>query len=385
MNRPLRISLVTETWPPEVNGVAMTVSRLVEGLRERGHQVQVVRPRQRSDGATQPDTQRPDVLMPGLPLPGYNGLQFGLPAGRSLRRLWESDRPDVVHAVTEGPLGWSALSQARALRLPITSSYHTHFDGYSKHYGAGIIGPVIGAVLRRFHRRTLSTMAPTRVLVDSLSRAKVPGARLLGRGVDVELFQPARRSQALRERWGAGDEDLVVLNVGRLAAEKNLKLAARAFEAILAKHPRAKMVWVGDGPSRATLAKQFPAHVFTGAKRGEELATHYASADIFLFPSLTETYGNVVPEAMASGLAVVSYHDAAAAELISSGVHGLTVAAGDEQAFVAAAVQMADDSALRHTARIAARARVEPITWEAVISEFESVLRAASRGELKPD
>jgi glycosyltransferase involved in cell wall biosynthesis len=382
MNRPMRISLVTETWPPEVNGVAMTVSRLVEGLRVRGHQVQVVRPRQRSDSATQPDAQRPDVLMPGLPLPGYNGLQFGLPAGRSLRRLWENDRPDVVHAVTEGPLGWSALSQARALKLPITSSYHTHFDGYSKHYGAGIIGPMIGAVLRRFHRRTLSTMAPTRVLVDSLSRAKVPGARLLGRGVDVALFQPGRRSEALRQSWGARDEDLVVLNVGRLAAEKNLKLAARAFEAILAKHPSAKMVWVGDGPSRAPLAKQFPEHVFTGAKRGEELAMHYASADIFLFPSLTETYGNVVPEAMASGLAVVSYHDAAAAELISSGSNGLTVPAGDEAAFVAAAVRMADDATLRHTARIAARARVEPITWEAVISEFESVLRAASRGEL---
>lgn len=377
---PLRISLVTETWPPEVNGVAMTVSRLVEGLRKRGHAVQVIRPRQGSDekgaGADK------DVLVQGIPLPGYKGLQFGMPADRALRRLWQADRPDVVHAVTEGPLGWSALGQARRLKLPVTSSYHTHFDGYSKHYGAGLIGPVVSAFLRRFHRRTLATMAPTRGLVESLSRANVPGARVLGRGVDTVLFDPSRRDPVLRQSWQADDGDLVVLNVGRLAPEKNLKLAARAFAAIKAMHPRARMVWVGDGPSRAALARQNPEHVFVGARRGEDLAAHYASADIFLFPSLTETYGNVVPEAMASGLAVVSYHDAAAAELIANGVHGLTVAAHDEAAFVQAACRMADDAGLRQAVRNAARTRVEPITWEAVIGEFEEVLRAAACGEL---
>jgi glycosyltransferase involved in cell wall biosynthesis len=379
VSTPLRIALVTETWPPEVNGVAMTVSRLVEGLRSRGHDVQVVRPRQGSDADVRDNN---DILVRGVPLPGYKGLQFGLPADRTLRRLWQGQRPDVVHAVTEGPLGWSALSQARKLKLPVTSSYHTHFDGYSKHYGAGIIGPIVSAVLRQFHRRTLSTMAPTRVLVDSLTRNKVPGARVIGRGVDSLLFDPAKRSTALRQSWGANDETLVVLNVGRLAPEKNLKLAARAFDAIKARHPTAKMVWVGDGPSRNKLSEGHPDHVFSGAKRGEELAAHYASADIFLFPSLTETYGNVVPEAMASGLAVVAYHDAAAAELITSGTHGLTVPVRDEEAFIAAACRMADDSTLRAACRIAAHARVLPITWEAVVGDFEAVLRAASRGEL---
>jgi len=358
--------------------VAMTVSRLVDGLRQRGHEVQVIRPRQHSDA----DQPQQDVLVQGLPLPGYKGLQFGMPADRTLRRLWQERRPDVVHAVTEGPLGWSALGQARRLKLPVTSSYHTHFDGYSKHYGAGLIGPVLSAFLRRFHRRTLSTMAPTRGLAESLSRAKVPGARVLGRGVDVQLFDPERRSHALRHSWQADEGDVVVMNVGRLAPEKNLKLAARAFEAIKATHPRARMVWVGDGPSRAGLARQYPDHIFTGAKRGEELAAHYASADIFLFPSLTETYGNVVPEAMASGLGVVAYDDAAAAELISDGEHGLTVPAHDEQAFIQAACRLASDAALRQSVRNAARARVEPITWDAIISEFESVLGAASRGEL---
>jgi len=375
---PLHIALVTETWPPEMNGVAMTVSRLVEGLRQRGHDVQVVRPRQKSDAGQTSS----DALVPGLPLPGYSGLQFGLPANRQLRKLWQGKRPDVVHAVTEGPLGWSALWQAHALKLPVTSSYHTHFDGYSKHYNAGLIGPLVSGFLQRFHRRTLSTMAPTQVLVDSLTRARVPGARVLGRGVDTVLFDPARRSAALRAQWGASDDSLVITNVGRLAAEKNLKLAARAFEAIREQHPDARMVWVGDGPSRAALERRHGVHVFSGAKRGEELAAHYASADIFLFPSLTETYGNVVPEAMASGLGVVAYKDAAAAELIHDGEQGLVVTPGDEAAFIAAACRMAQDKALLAHCRAGARARVEPITWDAVIGEFESVLRAASRGDL---
>lgn len=377
---PLHLALVTETWPPEVNGVAMTVSRLVEGLRQRGHHVNVIRPRQQHEGR-EVGGESIDITVPGLPLPGYSGLQFGLPANRVLRKLWQDTRPDIVHLVTEGPLGWSALAQARKLKLPVTSSYHTHFDGYSKHYNAGIIGPIVSAFLRRFHRRTLSTMAPTQVLVDSLTRAGVPGARVLGRGVDSVLFDPAKRSTALREQWGATQDSLVVCNIGRLAPEKNLKLAVKAFEAIRAEYPSARMLWVGDGPSRAALARKHPEHIFSGSKRGEELAAHYASADLFLFPSLTETYGNVVPEAMASGLAVVAYQDAAAAELITQAEHGLLAAPGDEAAFIAAACRLAQDEALRAQCRQAARARVEAITWDAVVTEFESVLRAASRGE----
>lgn len=372
---PLRIALVTETWPPEVNGVAMTMSRLVGGLRERGHAVQIVRPRQRGDGTNHPEG---DVLVPGLSLPGYSGLQFGFPAGRRLRKLWQDHRPDVVHAVTEGPLGWSALQQARAMGLPVTSSYHTNFDAYSGHYGASIMAPLVRAWLLHFHRRTLSTMAPTRALVEGLVRERVPGARLLGRGVDTALFDPARRSDGLRSAWGARERDPVALYVGRLAPEKNLALAARAFEAISARHPAARMVWIGDGPARKSMARRHPAHLFAGTRSGEDLAVHYASADLFLFPSLTETYGNVVPEAMASGLGVVAYDTAAAAELIVDGQHGLTVPPGDESAFIAAACRMVDNPSLLAACRGQARRLVEPIGWHAVIGDFEEALHAAA-------
>ena len=379
MTTRLKLCLVSETWPPEVNGVAMTMARLADGLRHRGHAVHIVRPRQ----GKEEDSSTGETLVRGLPLPGYKDLQIGMPSDRVLRELWARDRPDVVHAGTEGPLGWSALRVAHLLGIPVTSSYHTHFDGYSKHYGVSLIGPIISAWLRRFHRRTLNTLAPTAALVEKLSQAGVPGARVLGRGVDTALFMPERRDNALRAEWGAGEEDLVILNVGRLAPDKNLTLAARAHAAIAQEIAGTRMVWVGDGPSRATLAKRNPAHVFTGAQRGEALARCYASADIFLFPSLTETYGNVVPEAMASGLAVVAYHDAAAAELIRSGENGLTVVPGNEAAFIAAACRMARDAGLRQHCREAARQRVTPISWDSVIGEFESVLQAASAGLLK--
>lgn len=379
MKNRLRIALVSETWLPEVNGVAMTMARLSDGLRERGHAIHVIRPRQNKEQSSSQN----ETLVRGLPLPGYKDLQFGMPSDRTLHELWQKERPDVVHAVTEGPLGWSALRVARRLGIPVTSSYHTHFDGYSKHYGASLVGPIIGAWLRRFHRRALSTMAPTAALVNKLNQARVPGARLLGRGVDTQLFSPLRRSEALRSEWGAGQNDLVVINVGRLAPEKNLKLAARAFSAITTENAGARMVWVGDGPSRAGLEKNNPAHIFTGAKHGEELARCYASADLFLFPSLTETYGNVVPEAMASGLAVVAYRDAAAAELIDSGENGLTTEPGIEAAFIAAACRMAGDPWLRQHCRNMAHQRVAAIGWDSVIGEFESVLQAAASGQLR--
>lgn len=379
MNSKLRIALVSETWPPEVNGVAMTMARLADGLRERGHAIHVVRPRQ----GKEPSVSQTETLVRGLPLPGYKDLQFGMPSDRTLRELWQKERPDVIHAVTEGPLGWSALRVARALGIPVTSSYHTHFDGYSKHYGVSLVGPLISAWLRRFHRRTLSTMAPTTALVNKLTQARVPGARLLGRGVDTGLFAPHRRCESLRKEWGVGPDSLVVINVGRMAPEKNLKLAARAFAAIAAETTGARMVWVGDGPSRASLEKHNPTHIFTGAKHGEELARCYASADLFLFPSLTETYGNVVPEAMASGLAVVAYQDAAAAELINSGENGLTAEPGVEAAFVAAACRMARDHWLRQRCRDAAHQRVAAIGWDSVINEFESALQAAASGQLR--
>ena len=385
MTAPLRIAVVTETHPPEVNGVAMTVQRLINGMRARGHRITVVRPRQQPRETPLAD----EWLVGGLPLPGYPGLRFGLPARGYLQRGWSALRPDAIHVVTEGPLGWSAIQAARRLGIPVSSGYHTNFDRYSRHYGAGILKPVIGRWLRHFHRSADATLVPTPGLAHSLAAQGIAGVGVVGRGVDTELFSPMRRDNTLRARWGVASDGLVVMNVGRLAPEKNLALVETAFRHIGAQESKARMVWVGDGPARASLARAHPDHHFAGARYGADLATHYASADLFLFPSLTETYGNVTVEAMASGLAVLAYDCAAAALLIRNDENGCTVTEDDASAYIQAACRLAGDTDLRERIGEAARRSVLPLAWEAVIADFESSLRATiarhADGKHKPD
>lgn len=369
----LSIAFVTETFPPEVNGVAMTVGRLVGGLRARGHQVSVVRPRQgRGDAGSEHE-----LALPGLPLPGYPGLKFGLPAGRRLVRQWRQRRPDLVHVVTEGPLGWSAVSVARKMGIPVTSGFHTNFDRYSVHYGLGWMRPAVAAYLRTLHRRTLATMVPTAALAAELAGEGLTGVRVVGRGVDTDLYNPTRCSNRLREIWGVEGEGPVCLYVGRIAAEKNLALVRKTFAAIQVWHPGAKMVWVGDGPSAKQLAIDHPDHYFAGMRIGDDLAAHYASADLFLFPSLTETYGNVVAEAMASGLPVMAYRSAAAAELIVQQQNGMVASPGDERGYIEGALWLLEESARLSDMALAARQTMLPRSWRGVVETFEKVAREA--------
>jgi glycosyltransferase involved in cell wall biosynthesis len=270
---------------------------------------------------------------------------------------------------------------ARSLGIPVTSGFHTNFDHYSVHYGFGWLRPLITAYLRGLHRKAGATVVPTAALAAELAGSGIPGVRVVGRGVDAELFDPARCSLELRASWGAGESDLVCLYVGRLAAEKNLALVVRSFSAIARARPSARLVWVGDGPLRGLLEREPLQQHFAGWRTGAELAEHYASADLFLFPSLTETYGNVVAEAMASGLAVVAYRSAAAAELIVDGSNGLIAPVGDERAFVDAALQFsAAERDWQRGLRLAARESMLPRHWDQVVASFETVLREVAEG-----
>jgi len=324
MNAPtLHIALISETFPPEINGVANTLGRLVDGLRSRGHRVQLVRPRQAQDDAPQPD---PELLLTrGWPLPGYPGLQWGQSSLHKLLRRWKRQRPDVLYIATEGPLGLSALRAARRLAIPVVSGFHTNFQQYTGHYGFGLLTRVLTNYLRWFHNRTQLTLVPSIGQQVELQRRDFERLALLARGVDSQLFHPRRRSDELRESWGLGPEDLAVVHVGRLAAEKNLGLLVKAFRALQQAHPQRHMrlILVGDGPLRASLQAQLPDALFCGLQRGEALATHYASGDLFLFPSLSETFGNVVLEALASSLGVVAFDQAAAAQHIHHGHNGM--------------------------------------------------------------
>ena len=370
----MRIALVTETYPPEINGVAMTLGRMVDGLLRRGHSLQLVRPRQSADDTAGAHGRIDQFLVIGLPIPGYSGLKFGLPAKGRLVRLWAQDRPDLVHVVTEGPLGWSAIAAARKLGLPVTSDFHTNFHSYCRHYGFGWLQSPMSAYLRKLHNRSDATLVPTRALARELDAEGYRNLAVVSRGVDMELFNPGRRSAELRTAWGARDDSLVVIYVGRLAPEKNLRVVVGAFAAIRALRPDAKLLFVGDGPLRGSLQSSCPDAVFAGMRTGSDLAAHYASADLFLFASLTETFGNVTSEALASGLGVVAYGCAAAADLIIDGSNGRTVAPGDAQGFVAAAVALAGDADQLQQLRNRSAASVAHLDWELIHDEFEKTL-----------
>lgn len=371
----MRIAYVTETWPPELNGVALSAARAVRFLRERGHEVELVRPRIGEETEAETDT-----LVRGLPLPLYPGLQFGLPVPRRLARRWRNWRPDLVHVATEGPLGGSAIAVARWLGIPATSDFRTNFPQYSAHYGVGLLEPVIDGYLRLFHNGGALTFAPTEGLSRALRARGYRNVAAVGRGVDVRAFSPHRRSERLRTAWGVGPDDLVVVHVGRLAPEKNPRLALGAWRAIAARHSRARLVWVGDGPMRAALEREAPGSLFVGAQRGDRLAAHYASADIFVFPSLTETFGNVTLEAMASGLPIVAFDCAAAGECLVDGGSGLLAPPGDEAAFVERALRLAGQPALRDRLGRAARQAAEALEWPEVLAPFESHLERCVLG-----
>ncbi|MCX7174573.1 MAG: glycosyltransferase family 1 protein [Proteobacteria bacterium] len=377
LTRPLRISLVTETYPPEINGVAMTLGRMVDGLQRRGHQLQLLRPRQSRDeiaGESRSGAGMDEVLLRGLPIPGYPGLKFGLPAKTRLTRLWRSVRPDLVHVVTEGPLGWSAIAAARKLKLPVTSDFHTNFHSYCRHYGFSWLKSPMSAYLRKLHNRSHATLVLTHALARELAGEGYRNLAVVSRGVDTDLFNPRRRSDALRSSWGVEADDLVVIYVGRLAPEKNLPVVLDAFAAIRAARPDAKLLFVGDGPMRGKLQASCPAAIFAGMRTGSDLAAHYASADLFLFASLTETFGNVTSEALASGVGVVAYDCAGAADLIVDGDNGRTVAPGDAGAFMSTALTLARNRDELRRLRSRSAASVAHLDWELIHDNFARTL-----------
>jgi glycosyltransferase involved in cell wall biosynthesis len=315
-----------------------------------------------------------EILVRGLPLPGYKGLQFGLPSGKVLRRAWTRRRPNAVYVATEGPLGWSAIRTARRLGIPVLSGFHTNFHSYSRFYFAAWLQPVVFRYLRAFHNRTNGTLVPTADLRDRLQALGFDNVSVLGRGVDVRLFGPHRRCAELRRAWGASDRDTVVLYVGRIAAEKNLGLAIDAYRAIQRTDRSAKFVMVGDGPLLAAIRQRHSDFIFCGLRTGEDLARHYASGDLFLFPSETETFGNVTLEAMASGLAVVAYDYAAAKMHIRNGKTGFLVPYGDARAFVEAVLTFARSPSAFGQLRNQAREYAVGVGWPAVVARFEDLV-----------
>lgn len=374
----MRYCIVTETYPPEVNGVALTVQSLEQGLRARGHDVDVVRPRQ-TPGQ---QGEAHETLVSSAQIPKYPGMRFGFPANRMLRKLWREKRPDAIYVATEGPLGWSAMRVAAQLGIPSSSGFHTRFDEYMREYGVGFLQPLAVRWMRRFHNTSAATIVPTCELMEFLQGIGFEQVTHMPRAVNTELFHPDKRDDALRAEWGVGPDDLAAIYVGRVAAEKNLPLAVRAFRELQKQRPDAKFVWVGEGPELATIARDNPDFVIRGIQRGEDCARHFASADLFLFPSHSETFGNVTIEAMASGIATVAFHYGAAKEHLKDGIHGASIRDRDDQAFIRAACRIASDDAARREMGRNAREAIARLKPEQVAADFDEILQRIAGQEL---
>lgn len=371
----MRVEIVTDTYKPDINGVAMTLGCLVDGLRKLGHWVYVIH-------TGEPEGTR-EMIMKSVVLPGYPEVRVGLPAKVKLSKRWQKKRPDVVYVATESPLGVSAIKVARRMGIPVAAGFHTNFHKYLKLYRLGKVEESARRYLRRVHALANATIVPSEYAMRDLREQGYQRVYMLGRGVNTELYNPSKRSPDLRKLWGVREGAPVVLVVGRVAPEKNLELAMECFSRMQSLEPDLCCVVVGDGPEKGRLKRKYCDVVFSGARTGGDLARHYASADILLFPSETETFGNVLLEGMASGLICVAYDYAAAKQHVTHGVDGLKAPLGNRDEFIRqaeSALELERYELLRHRALRTA----DRLSWDKVAKVFEGHLVELSRtGRMK--
>jgi len=365
----MRIALVSDTYLPQVNGVTTVVRRMVDALAAARHNVAMVAPEYPGQ---QPGTVPFELRIPSVPFPPYPAIRLSVPAHRRVTHFLDHFKPDLVHVITEGPLGLMGRRYALRHGRPLVTSYHTHFPRYCRSYGVPSLEPLVWKWIRWFHGPAVLTQTPGDEARAELRSHGVAHASIWGRGVDSGLFHHAKRSPALRRNLGANDDDVLVLHVGRLAAEKNLGVLADAFLAAYeALGPRARFVIAGEGPEREFLMNRLPFVVFLGFLDRDRLAALYASADLCVLPSDTETCGLVALEAMASATPVIAANAGGLAESVRHGRNGLLVPPDQDRAFAAAISALAFDHALRR--RLGAQARLDAVARDSAAEDQELI------------
>jgi len=342
---PMKIAIATDAWEPQVNGVVRTLQMTVAQMRARGHEIEVI---------------TPDNFLT-MPMPGYSEISLAIAPRAGMRRALKAFVPDVVHIVTEGPIGWAARRWCMDKGVPFTTAFHTRFPDYLA-VRTGMSADWFWPVMRRFHRASSAVFVSTARLRDELSYRGIKAGRIWSRGIDTALFRPdGAQHETLEQLPGP-----VLLYVGRVATEKNL-------EAFLGTEVIGTKVVVGDGPALTQLRQQYPQAVFTGALGGGELASAYRAADVFVFPSLTDTFGLVMIEALACGVPVAGFPVQGPLDII--GARGR----GPEDALVQPVGALDDDlaqairGALRVDRQIAARYG-RSFQWDRCTDQFEAGL-----------
>ncbi len=383
MSRPdargLRLALFTDTYAPQVNGVARTLERLVAAVENAGGAVRVETV---EDPLAVNDARV--VRWPSAPFFAYPQLRMSAPLRADVAAGLRAWKPTLLHATTPFGVGLAGRTAARALQVPLVTSYHTAFPEYLKHYGLGALDPATWPYLRWFHNSGQRTFAPSRMVATQLLGQGFRELRVWGRGVDPERFHPRFRSNAMREAMGVTSDELVVAYVGRLAPEKGVLLAIEAMQQVQARHEgRVRFAIAGDGPSDTKCRDTAPSTTwFAGMLHGDALAAFYASADLLVFPSTTETFGNVVLEAMASGLPVVA-PDAGATTELANGDTAQLFRGGDAAALARAIEALITDpnrrAQLRAESLLVAQARAWGAIWDGLFREYDEIVRAPVR------
>jgi phosphatidylinositol alpha 1,6-mannosyltransferase len=376
----MRVAIITESFPPDVNGVAHSVLRVAELLAARGHHPLVIAPqppRKTRPSPASRDSEEteslpyPVVRVPAVPLPGYPSFRLGLPSHR-VRDALIQHRAEIVHLASPVFLGAHGAAVARRLGLPAVAVYQTDLPAYARAYRLGRAGEALAwRWLRSIHNGTARTLAPSTVTATGLLAQGIGDVWLWGRGVDTRRFDPGRRSQQLRSVMAPNGE-LIVGYVGRLATEKRVELLAG-----ITALPGVRLVIVGTGPADLTLRQQMPDAVFLGERRGDELASIYASFDVFVHSGPYETFGQTLQEAAASGLPVIAPATGGPLDLVEDGVTGYLVPPANRDAFTAAVARLAADPALRTAFGAAGRRKVAGRSWQALTDELTGHYAAA--------
>jgi phosphatidylinositol alpha 1,6-mannosyltransferase len=372
----LRIALVTSSYNYIADGVALTLNRLVGYLESQGVEVLVFAPTAQKPAFVHNGTIVP---VPSIPLPGRPEYRLVLRMPGDVKRQLLDFKPDIIHVAVPDLLGHAALALANAQGIPAVATYHTRYETYLRHYW--YLAPFEGLltrILRRFYGACREVYVPSdstrdALLADGLKDNFKPWPR----GIDTKRFDPAKRSAAWRAGHGIGADELVVLHVSRLVREKRLDTLTAALNKISLPH---KVMIVGDGPDRGTVERELPQAIFTGFLSGDELATAYASSDIFVFPSDSESFGNVTLEAMASGLPTVCADATGSRSLVVPGETGFLSPADDAQDFARHITAVAQDTGLRRRLGQAARVRALTFSWDETLARMLGYYRALLPG-----
>lgn len=371
----MRVAYFTESLYPHVDGVSRTLARLFDSLLANGVEFLVFSPFVPTAEVDWSDRVRP---VPFVRFPPYPDYRVSLPYTRGLRADLESFAPDLVHVVSPTPLAWRAQKLARRQGVPVVASFHTHFVAYFRYYGVRRLEPLGWRMLRAFYRECARVYAPSESIRRELNRNGVERVEIWSRGIDLSGFSPERRDPATIAQVTGGSGAPILLLVSRLVKEKDLADLVEVDRILRRRGVAYELVLVGDGPMRHTLEAALPEGHFAGHQSGADLARWYASGDVFIFPSTTETLGNVVLEALASGLPVIVTDRGGPQDLVTEGENGFVVGANDAVAMADAAQKLLENADLRQRMSTAARASASSRAWDEInrglLASYEEVV-----------